>query len=205
MRSIKKIVALMLTFVCVSNMWLTPTYAYDVNASIGLADSESDTVILDGVTYRYDFYSDAGNKITRVVNLLTDEVDIVMYDPETETVYINGALAVKRIPEQYAVSSYGNTADGWQILGKDSYYVSWAVGTSAATVAAAIAAFLANLGPAGVIAAIGVAALGSLASSCSGGTLYRELHMYPNPIQYRYKWSFRAPTGTTYGPYYYTV
>ncbi len=203
MRYINKVIAVILSIVCLINLCMIPVYA-DSNSSVEDV-LESETVIIDNVSYRFDFYSVAENEITRVTNLDTGEADIVLYNISEDAVYINGKLSISRLQAQDSINSYGSTADGWQILGKDSYYVSWAVGTSTAVVATAIAAYLSTLGPAGVIAAMGTAALGSLASSCSGGTLYRELHMYSNPIQYRYKWSFRAPTGTTYGAYYYTV
>ena len=120
----------------------------------------------------------------------------------------NGTLLsffLLKIENSITPYSLGTTADGWEILSKDSHRLTWAQETTVAIVAGALAVYLATLGPAGVIAAMGTGALGVLAASSSGGTLYIELHMYTAPFvapQYRYVWSFTASTGDKYGPYY---
>lgn len=194
----KRFIAMILVCVCSINILSTSVYAKECDISPYSLDGTTETVIIENITYRYDYYYIDGNRITKITNLNTNEIDTVLYVPIDGLLYLNDEVIG-------AVGPLGYTADGWQIMGSDAILITWGTGVAVAIVAGAISAGLGNLGAAGVIAAMGTTALSVLDASCVGGTIYRQLHMYPNPIQYRYQWRFRAPTGTYYGPYYYTV
>lgn len=202
-----RILSTILALICSINIAGFQTYAADFESEYTLANT-SETVEIDGITYRYDFYADRGMRVVTITNLCDSTSDTVAYDPTTSVIYLNNSVYAEKLEDSIATNSVGTTADGWEILSKETYRITWAQGTTVAVVAGAISVYLSSLGPAGVIAAMGTGALGVLAGSASGGTLYLELHMYSAPFvtpQYRYQWSFTASTGDKYGPYYYLV
>lgn len=205
MKKSQKILATILTIIFCLNICIIPTYAADSPSSTFSLNNTSEIVEIEGTNYKYDFYMEAGMRTVSITNMSTNAVDIVAYNPATSTMYLNGSVFAEKIENSITPRSLGTTADGWEILSKDSHRITWAQGTTVAVVAGALAIYLATLGPAGVIAAMGTGTLGVLAASSSGGTLYVELDMYTAPFvtpQYRYVWSFTASTGDKYGPYY---
>lgn len=205
MKKFRKIIATFLALICAFNICIIPTFAADSTTDTFPLGSTSEIVEIEGTNYKYDFYMENGMRTVTITDLSTNTIDKVTYDPATSNIYLNGTIFAEKIDNNIVPYSLGTTADGWEILGKDSYRITWAQGTTVAVVAGAIAVYLATLGPAGVIAAMGTGALGALAACCSGGTLYMELHMFTAPFvapQYRYVWTFTASTGDKYGPYY---
>ena len=96
--------------------------------------------------------------------LCSNTIDELTFHVKTGELYINNNFFGEQIYDEGNESSNITFLSGWQSLGKDSYRVTWAKGTSAAMVAAALFAYWGTLGPAGVIAAMGTGALSALAS-----------------------------------------
>lgn len=166
-------------------------------------DNKIETVNIDGITYAYYFYYENGNRAITITNDSTNNIDTIVYDEVSSTIYLNTGFhaLVKSQPSMLSTVSIG-----WETLSKSSDYISWEKGTSVAIIAGMIAIYVGTLGPAGVIAAMGTGALSVLAASSVGGTVYVEAQMFSVPLvapQYRYIWSFKASTGDKYGPYIY--
>lgn len=163
-------------------------------------------VKIENVIYEYDYFVKEGHRTILITNTETNQRDILDYDIENGTIYLNNEIFSESIEEpiiQYSRGS-GTTADGWTIISKESRYVSWVRGTTIAIVAGVIAAYL-GAATSHVYTAMGYTALGVLAACCSGGTLDIEMHMYSTTAvapQYRYQWKFTANTGDVYGYYY---
>lgn len=208
MKKIKKILATILTVIFCFNVSITPTYAADFTSST-MSDfplaGTSEIVTIDGINYKYDYYMENGLRKIDVTNINTNTVEKVAYDPETSTMYLNGSIVSTKPELPIAPYSIGTTADGWEILSKETHKISWGEGISVAALAAMIGAALGFIGGAGVIGAMGMAGLSVIAAGSVGGTVYLELHMYSAPFvqpQYRYMWTFTPSTGEVYGPYY---
>lgn len=126
------------------------------------------------------------------------------YDTLTNKMTLNGkTIRTSHTSLKNLVST--DRTSFWEDLGSDSHYISWAEGTTVAVVAAVIAVPLSTLGAKGVIAAMGVGALGVIAANSSGGTIYIHLYTHrtlTNTLN-RTVWSFTAGTGDSYGPYEY--
>lgn len=168
-------------------------------------EEQVEVVNISDVNYSYSYFYENGNRTILITNDANDTVDKVWFDEETSTIYLNGEVFAIPIGDSHQ-NDISLAATGWQTISSSSHYISWAKGTTVAVVAAALAVYLGTLGTAGVIAAMGTAALGTLAANAIGGTLYVKLQEYYVPLstpQYRYEWSFTASTGTSYGPYYY--
>lgn len=158
-------------------------------------DNKIETVNIDGITYAYYFYYENGNRAITITNDSTNNIDTIVYDEVSSTIYLNTGFhaLVKSQPSMLSTVSIG-----WETLSKSSDYISWAKGTSVAIIAGMIAIYVGTLGPAVVIAAMGTGALSVLAASSVGGTVYVEAQMFSVPLvapQYRYIWSFKASTG----------
>lgn len=212
MKKFKKFLATILAVIFCFNISIFPTYAADVNDStmsyFPLAGT-SEIVEIEGINYKYEYYFEDEMRKVDITNMSTNTIDRIAYDSSTSTMYLNGSIFSTKTEPLITPSSLGTTADGWEILSKDSHYISWAEGTSVAVVAGMIAAALGfGIGGAAVIGAIGSAGISVLAAASTGGTVYLELHMFTAPFvqpQYRYMWTFTASTGDKYGPFYYHV
>lgn len=207
MKKFQKLLAAILSVTLCLNAFVVPVLADSPVSSAFSFENASEFIEIDGVNYKFDYSMDSNTRIVTVTNLSTAEVDIVAYNPSESTIYLNDSVLAK-ITDDSSISYTSEARAGWTDISSSSHYISWKQGTSVAIVAAALATFLGSLGTAGVIAAMGTAALGTLAASASGGTLYLTLQEYYVPLatpQYRYEWSFRASTGDYYGPYYYHV
>ena len=122
---------------------------------------------------------------------------------QKQTVSLQINEAKKAIIDNTASTLDLGFTDGWESLQTSSHYISWGEATTKAVIAGMIAIYLGSLGTKGVIAAMGVGALGVIAANSSGGTVRTELQWYHSLFytQYRYVWSFEASTGDVYGPY----
>ena len=209
---IKRIIATILTVILCTYISIIPTYAAYINnseISSYTLEGTSKVVKIGGTDYQYFYYTEGGVRKVDIINMSTNTIDRVVYDPLTSTIYLNESIISTGANPSTKLYSGRTTADGWQILSESSHYISWTERTSVAVVAAMTSAALGfGIGGAAVIGAIGSAGISVLAAACTGGTVYMELHMYTAPFiqpQYRYQWTFTANTGSKYGPYYYHV
>lgn len=195
---------LLLVVVFMFSFTIQPAFAAThTNTSYKLfANEESETVYIDGASYTYRYYYENGNRAIDIVNNETGNTDKLVYDEAASVMHLNeNQFPIVDCITSTSALTYTN---GWESMGTSSYYISWGTATTAAVVAGMIAIYLGSLGTAGVIAAMGVGALGVIAANSSGGTLTTELQELNIPFttpQYRYIWSFIASTGDTYGPY----
>lgn len=167
------------------------------------ANCVTESIDIDGVVYNFYYCYQNGNRTIIITNNSNDCVDIVSYNEEASLVLLNDEACISIVDSSTVQPMY---TDGWELVSSSSKRVEWAAGTNSAVVAAALAVYLPTLGAVGVIAAMGSAALGTLAASAIGGTLYTELqwcHTFLSDPQYRYYWTFTASTGDRYGPFYY--
>lgn len=204
MKKSRRLFIMFLVTMFMLSITIQPTFAathtglqYDL-----YVNEASETVNIGGTTYTYYYYYENGDRAINIVNHESGYTDKIVYDETESKIYLNG--------NQFAVINYTVCTpalaytDGWESLGACSYYISWGTATTAAVVAGMIAIYLGSLGPRGVIAAMGIGALGIIAANSSGGTLSADLQWYHVPLmtpQYRYIWTFEASTGDTYGPY----
>lgn len=191
--------------------WTLPYHANAKTLSNGYVTDnnnkqESETVLIDGTSYTYDYSYENNHRVIYVTNNDDNSVEKVSYNENTSTIYYNDEVIgtfEKGNNINFDNLEYSPNST-WQNIGSDSKYISWARGITAAAVAAVIAIPLALLKAAGVIAAMGTAALGVIAAGAIGGTVKYTLQMYTIPNSaplYRYVWSFRASTGDNYGSY----
>lgn len=204
MKKSRRLLTMLLAVVLMFSFTIQPAFAA---TSVGTAydlytNEESETVNIDGTSYTYRYYYENGDRAIDIVNNESGHIDKLVYDETASEMYLNGSqISMVDCTASTPAPAY---TDGWESLGTSSHYISWGEATTAAVVAGMIAIYLGSLGTAGVIAAMGVGALGIIAANSSGGTLTAELQWYHVPLvtpQYRYIWSFTAGTGDTYGPY----
>jgi hypothetical protein len=213
MRKNKIICTVLLTaIVSTSALFAQPANAMansenQINISANLyTEAKSEVVTIDNIKYTYQYSIENGNNVITVTNDANDITDKILVDNMNSNIYLNGEVIGKSYTQSKEISGSSKAYYVWETKSSDSYYISWAKGTSAAALAAVIAAKLGTLGVGGVIAAMGVGALGAIASACSGGTVYNTLQMFRAPFtnpQYRTIWAFKASTGDYYGDYIY--
>lgn len=202
----KKLLTFLLSFVLI----LQPvTYAHAATSFEDDAHVFIENLTIDGVDYVFSHNYTSTKRTVTISNNTNDNIDIVTYSVGDDSIYLNNSvLAVVDTSPAPLLRTYSVLADdGWRLLTSDVHNITWRQGTTTAVVAAALAAFLPNLGTAGIIAAMGAGALSVLAASAIGGTLYLECYIFTVPMNlptYRYVWSFTASTGESYGPYSYT-
>lgn len=200
MKNVKKFLTIITAFTLAVVMVCTqPIKVCAATAGADMyAQRATEELVIDDVTYTLHYFYEDGKRAISIENSKNSRVEKVTYDPATETMsYYEGADG-----QLEPNSSSGD----WILMGSSSHRVTWGEGMSAAAVAAAIAAGLGFLGAAGVIAAMGTAALGVLAAGATGGTIYLTTYYMNVPYQgtqYLYVWSFTANTGDSYGPYQY--
>ena len=207
MKKAKRLLVFLLVAVFAANFGLVqPVFATQIDEYDPYEKQVIETVTMDGVTYDFHLSYQNGNRTITITNNNDNSTDVVQCDTETMALTINGQTTLTHNQEQlYTIPVIVPTADpGWEVKTSGSHYISWAQGTTVAVVAAAISVYLGSLGPAGVIAAMGTAVLGTLAASCTGGTLYFEYQtlIMVGVNQQRWMWTFTASTGDYYGPYY---
>lgn len=221
--SIKKISSKVLACtLCATTLLTQQVYAADLNGESVISSTISnsaydmylseavETLNIDGINYTYQYHYKDGNRAITVTNDANNNIEEILYDTSSGTLYLNDEVLgiVENESEQLEESEqYGVSAAAyytWETLSSESHRISWLKGTTTGMVCGAIAAYLGTLGPAGVLAAMGTGAVGVLAASSSGGTLYLKLQSFQAPpaaVQYRYLWSFKASTGDVYGTY----
>ena len=193
MISMKKLISVVLSLALFLTLFSTNVFA-STNEQISTDDMKTEVVNIDGVDYIYRYNFEGAKRIVTVTDTQTDHVDTIIYNVPLKSLKINE-------------NEYSTNRDyGWVTIAEDSHTITWGEATTAAAVAAAIAAGLGFLGPAGVIAAMGTAALGAIAANCTKAILHTEIQMLnlqPYGIQYMYIWTLTVPTGEVYGPFYY--
>lgn len=210
MKTQKILAIILVATLSVNSLFAQSVFASSKNTNIeyNLYDEEkNETVNIDGVNYTYKYTYKNGNRVTIITNDTNNNIEELLYDESSSNMYLNGELITTNQTEstqQQLLSSRAYYV--WQTLSSDSSYISWGKATTAAVLAGMIATALGSLGAAGVIAAMGTAALGVIAAQTSGGTVYNTLQMYTAPFmnpQYRTVWGFKAGTGDYYGDYIY--
>lgn len=202
MKKGKRLLTMLLAIVFMFSFTIQPAFAATAGTAYDLyTNEESETLYIDGTSYTYNYYYENGSRTIDIINNESGHIDKIVYNEENKTIYLNeNQLAV--IGNTVSTLDSGFT-DAWESLGTSSHYISWAESTTTAVIAGMIAIYLGSLGTAGVIAAMGVGALGIIAANANGGTITAELQWYHSLFytQYIYTWSFEASTGDTYGPY----
>lgn len=185
----------------------TPAFATSPTSRDLYAQEAVEKVQIEGIEYTYRYYYSEGNKVIDITNSANGNLERIVFDPESQSMYLNGDLVGTPNAKASDIAIEDRSYD-WESLGKSSHYISWAEATSAAAVAGMIGVYLGGLGGAAVIAAMGMGALSVIVGSASGGTITVEmqcLNIPLSPPQYRYIWSFLTNTGELYGPYVVTV
>lgn len=203
-------IALAMVLIITCSLGATTALAAESNDNTG----QSDTIVIDGSVYEFEDAYWNGMPATYINNLTENTRDVVYYDEANGTIYWNGEpmAYVEKVSTTLAEPETGISplaADHWTYDRTETYNVSWARGASVSAVASAIAAAASRMGgklkALGVILEMGFSALSSLADSSVGGTVQVDqyYHIYADGrIQYRWDWSFIAPTtGKRYGPF----
>lgn len=173
--------------------------------------TQSETITIDGVTYRFEYSYSHGDKVTHIINMDDNTEDIVYYKKDNGTIYFNGSpmayvetisvVKTENVSEN-SITPFAST--GWRYHDTSTHRITWLAGTSASAVAAAISAAIPGTTTFQVILKMGLSALSSIAKSCIGGTLkcvaYTQT-LADGKIQCRYDWTFTADSGDSYGPF----
>ena len=197
MKNVKKV----LCAVTALTLAVVMVFAQPIEASAATVSTDmyaqraTEEVVIDGVTYTFNYFYEDGNRVITVTNSANSIIEKVSYDPSTltKTCY-EGENGVN-----------GTTSD-WVLIGSGSQTISEFESKTVSGVASKIAIVLGFCGAAGVIAAIGFDALGDIAENSVGGTVYITTYSMYVPYQgtqYLYVWSFTTSTGKSYGPYEY--
>lgn len=211
MKSVFKKIALTLTFV-LSIMFTTPIIeakAYEKNNQQEdvYAEKKVEIITIDGINYTYKYCYENGNKVITIINDSNNNIEKIVQDKISKDIYLNNELVMTEKETIYEESFFSPRAYyEWETKSSSSTYISWGKATTAAALAAIIATKVGTLGPKGVIAAMGIGALGVIASQCAGGRVYTKIQMFRAPLtnpQYRTIWAFKASTGDYYGDYIY--
>ena len=204
---IKRITSLFLALIMLITCSNCATISYAAE-NISAVD-EREEVIINGKEYKYEDGFVNGKEITRIINLTDNTEDILYYDAEKGTVFMND-VPVAYIEEVSPEAIYGLKNNipsfstyGWRYHDTSSHRITWKQGVTAAVLAGVIA-YVLPVNKATVIAGIGITALGIVAAACSGGTVTCKTYtqvLLDGKVQFRYDWSFKPNTGETYGPY----
>jgi hypothetical protein len=212
MRIFKKFLAVMITLtLSISCLPNSAVYAATVDRSQDksvidyYAEEKTESFNIEGIYYTYHYYyNEDGSKSINITNEQSKNIDTVSFDKSSSIIYLNEEkLATVETVYSYTKSIQA-ASDSWVPMGSSSNRITWAMGTTTAAVAAAIAIPLATYcGVAGVLSAMGLSALGVLAASAIGGTVKQSLYKFNSNLitQFRDDWSFTASTGDFYGTY----
>lgn len=166
------------------------------------AENLKESIEIDGILYTYTYsYDDNESRTITITNDQDEMVDTIKYEESSSIIYLNGSSIGKVDFSNESVIPMAS--DNWIYIGSGSTNISWAMGTTTAVVAGAIAVALPGAGTLGIIAAMGTGTLGILAASAIGGTVSMSSYRANTTavISYKYIWSFKASTGDKYGPY----
>lgn len=205
MRTIKKSIALILTFLCIFSQTIS-AYASnglqgDDTANILYINGYSETINIDGHYYTYEFYiTDDGNRGMDIMDDVGETIAQLEYNESTFTTFLNGE-----------VWSVGESADNINTLANDNWiyfssvdhYITWAEGATVAVIAGIIAIGVGFIGPEMVIAAMGMGALSIIAGLSPGGRVNATIYKFNSSFvnQFKVIWMFCDPLGKWYGPY----
>jgi hypothetical protein len=173
-----------------------------------------ETVVIEGVTYQFIFsYDVAGNRTISITNTVDGAVDVVVCDESSATLFVNGepvGTFIYLVGDSRSATVTQALRAGYVYLYPFSTFISWSGGVAVAVLAAMIAAAAPVLGPAGVLAAMGSAALTVLASMAAGATVSGDLYQFQPaspPYHYQLQWKLKVSEGSTYGIFtsYFTV
>lgn len=186
-----------------SNQSFSPETKYGTDL---FAENYSEMATIEGTKYTFDYAYVNENKVVTITNMNETTVDTIVYNEAEGVFYLNGVAYawIETVETPFSLATRSN--DGWTFRGESSHRITWAQGAGTATVAIAIATCLPGLGWIGVIGAIGIGALGTIAGASIGGTITTALYTMwapNNKTQEKFVWSFRASTGDYYGPYTY--
>lgn len=205
----KKIASLLMSFTlfvtCLAGA--TISYASDNDCF----NNDSETVLINGIEYKYEETFENGEEITHIINLKYGTEDVLYYDKEKNIVFLNEEpfayvenllTEVVSTPE-YEITPFAVTT-GWKYHDTSYKKITWKAGAAASAVAAAISAVIPGTSAKAVIAKMGIAVLNSIANSCVGGKVkcvaYTQV-LLDGKVQCRYDWTFITPKGKSYGPY----
>lgn len=202
MKRVKRLLVYVLFGVLVSNNLV---YASEKNNDI-YENNYSETVDIEGTTYIYHYnYDSDGNRVIRIENYNSNEVDVVKCSSETGEIFLNGdniseGDTVNEINVKY---SNTRTSSKYKLIGTRNKKVSWATSTSAAALAAVVAVAVTGISAAAVIAKIGAAALGVIALQVQYGVVKAKIYQMTagSVTTYKYVWSFTPNGGSKYGDY----
>ncbi|MCR8656955.1 hypothetical protein [Paenibacillus endoradicis] len=165
---------------------------------------------IDGITYTVDYNYTEDNTTAVITNTLDNSIEIVSYDLTNSTIYYNGKAMSTNGNDRLNALSTQNFAvkadDDFKSIQTGSEKITWAKGITVAALAVMIAVPIAGLGSPGVIAAMGLSGLATIAGGAIGGTVnwdYQRMIIPFVPPIHRYVWSFTASTGDYYGTYIY--
>lgn len=217
MKLFKKFMALLLTS-CLAITTMSPivSFANETPNSISLseetgasdiyAENFSESIIIDGITYVYNYYYTNNNRTISVTNEATGQVDIILYDISSGKTYLNNQLFMEKVTDSAGITPYAYYE--WEQVGSaSSYKITWIDSVGVSTLAAIIAEAISNKVPAAsFIATMGASAISDLAHSANGATITLSIQMYLALFvapQYRYVVSIKSNSGKLYGPYYF--
>lgn len=170
----------------------------------------TENVNIEGVNYTYEYYYDNnGQRNILITDTANSVSNTLTFNEQNSTFYLDNEKLgeVKTVLEKDSEleNSAPQTRLNWKLQGTYHNKITWSRGTTVAVVAGAIAVYLATLGAAGVIAAMGSGSLSVLASNAIGGTLHRTLYRATtgSRVHHKYNWSFVASTGQRFGTYTY--
>lgn len=204
----KKITSFLMAFIMliVCSAGATVSYADDNTFTI----DSSEMVLIDGKEYKYEEILTDGKEIIHVINLTDNTEDILYYDTEKSTVFLNDMpiAYIEKVSED-ATGGFENfisplATNGWRYHDTSNHRITWVQGVTAAVLAGIIAAVIPGTGKLAVLAKIGATTLGIVAGACAGGTVkcvaYTQV-LLDGKVQFRYDWTFKPSTGESYGPY----
>lgn len=203
----KKLLSLFLAFATLLTCLSGVTMSY---AAENVQVKESETIIIEGNTYKYEEVIENGKEYTRIINLTKNTEDILYYDTSKDTFYLNDEPVAHVEVETTKTSDTTNDGitpfakTGWRYHDTSTTKISWIKGVSASILAGIIAEVIPATGTVTVLMKIGVKTLGTIAGACVGGTVkcvaYTQT-LLDGKVQCRYDWTFKPRTGETYGPY----
>ncbi len=182
--------------------------SYATNSTDDSTATNSTVATFNHTEYQYDYSKRGTGTMVKVTNLSSGTTDEVFVTEST--VYLNdkkiGTISEEDSSEIAISNSTALAKKGsvWKKCGSKTKRITWAKGTKTAIIAAVIGAALGGAATGRMIfAAMGAAALSTLAAQRTGGkisyTLYKsKVGKY---MRYKWVWKFKASTGDSYGPY----
>lgn len=187
----------------------------DSNLNDVYQNQESETVLIEGISYTYDYRYEDNNRTIYITNNSNNLVEKVSYHENNSTIYYNDeeflTLEIDDNTELNSPSSITTKAKNtWETISTGSKYISWAKGVTVSVLAGIIAVGLGYIAfgatAAIVISSMGASTLSIIASAAIGGTIKTKYQRFMPSFgapYHRWIWSFTASTGDFYGNYIY--